>query len=278
MISIITPVYKGERFIESCIKTVIEQNCSNVEHIIMDGGSTDRTVEIIKQYAEQYSHIRWISEKDKGQSDAMNKGIAIAQGEILGILNVDDFYEPNVLNRILEIFTNLPEPSFLVGNCKILGEEDRITTINKPQQLNLLDIVSMKSPFPVNPSSYFYHKSLHQKIGLYEVGEHYVMDVDFILKAIQAANVKYVDETWGNYRMIPGTKTVSSLENGRGIRYIKKIFNKHAKTLPLSQYLQAIFAMMVWSRIKYFSEKPQEILPRLTLRLKNMLFTKTANS
>lgn len=125
MISIVTPVYNGEAFIESCIKVAIAQNCSDIEHIIVDGGSSDRTVEIIKNYARNYPHIRWISEKDKGQSDAMNKGISMAKGDILAILNVDDFYEPNVLNRIVEIFKTLPEPSLLVGNCNILGEGDR---------------------------------------------------------------------------------------------------------------------------------------------------------
>lgn len=74
MISVITPVYNGESFIESCIKIVIEQNCSNVEHIIVDGGSQDGTVDIIRKYADQYAHIPWLSEPDKGQSDAMNIG------------------------------------------------------------------------------------------------------------------------------------------------------------------------------------------------------------
>ena len=104
MISVITPVYNGERFIEACIQVVIDQQCPDVEHIIVDGGSNDQTVDIIKRYAEQYSHIRWLSEKDQGQSDAMNKGIAIAKGEILAILNVDDDYEVNVLTILLTFF------------------------------------------------------------------------------------------------------------------------------------------------------------------------------
>ena len=132
MISIITPVYNGEKFIESCIKVVIEQNCSNAEHIIVDGGSTDGTVRIIKQYAEQYPHIRWVSEPDKGQSDAMNKGIALAKGEILGFLNVDDFYEPNVLNRVLEIFKTLPNPSLLMGKCNFLNDQDKVIWVQQP--------------------------------------------------------------------------------------------------------------------------------------------------
>ena len=124
MISIITPVYNGDRFIEKCINAVINQNCHDVEHIIIDGGSTDRTVDIIKEYADRSSHIRWISEKDRGQSDAMNKGIQMAKGEIICFLNVDDFYEPNVLNQVVELFIKLPDPSFVVGNCNVLNDDD----------------------------------------------------------------------------------------------------------------------------------------------------------
>ena len=80
MISVVTPVYQGRRFIKSCIETVIAQACADAEHIIIDGGSTDGTVEIIELYAERHPHIRWISEKDKGQSDALNKGIGMARG------------------------------------------------------------------------------------------------------------------------------------------------------------------------------------------------------
>ncbi|WP_146007550.1 glycosyltransferase family 2 protein, partial [Fischerella muscicola] len=148
MISVITPVYNGEKFIESCIKVVIEQNCPNVEHIIIDGGSKDGTVEIIKQYAKHYPHIRWISEKDQGQSDAMNKGIAMAKGEIISFLNVDDFYEPNVLNRVLKLFEKLPEPSLVVGNCNIWGDSQELKLINKPKKLKIEYLLSETSPFP----------------------------------------------------------------------------------------------------------------------------------
>lgn len=232
MISVITPVYQGERFIESCIKIVIEQKCPDVEHIIVDGGSTDRTVEIIKQYADKYPHIRWISEKDKGQSDAMNKGIALAKGDIIAILNVDDFYEQNVLNRVLKIFKQLPEPSLLVGNCNVWDDKDKLIFINKPKKLKLANLLlENANPYPVNPSAYFYHTSLHEKVGLYKLEEHYVMDLDFILRAVQVATVKYIDEIWGNFRLIEGTKTFNDLKSGQVIRRKKSIFSNYRKDI-----------------------------------------------
>lgn len=280
MISVITPVYNGERFIESCIKVVIDQACPSAEHIIIDGGSTDRTVEIIKQYAQKYSHIRWISEKDKGQSDAMNKGIAMAKGRILGILNVDDFYEPNVLNHVLEIFKTLPEPSLLVGNCNVWNDEGKLIWVNKPAKLKLNDLLlGIKvNPFPVNPSAYFYHASLHQKIGLYKVDEQYAMDLDFILKAVQVATVKYVDETWGNYRQIEGTKTFIEMRNGQNDRRLESFLKAYQKELPLLQRWQVNIGYEFYKKrdiAKYLVNNPQDALPLLRDKLSAILGSKS---
>lgn len=279
MISIITPVYNGERFIEACIKVVIEQNCTDLEHIIVDGGSTDRTVEIIKQYAHKYPHIRWISEKDKGQSDAMNKGIAMAKGEILTILNVDDYYEPNVLNRVSEIFQTLPDPSLLVGNCNVWNDENQLIFVNKPAKLEFsaLLLAPYINSFPMNPSAYFYHTSLHQKVGLYKVDEHYAMDYDFILKAVQAATAKYVDETWGNYRLIEGTKTRNDEKSGQSVQRLERLLTNYRKQLPLLQRGKIAFIRQFCINFnqfryyldlfKYYCKNPDLILPKIKIKL-----------
>ena len=234
MISIITPVYNGERFIEFCIKNVIAQNCPDIEHIIIDGGSTDKTVKIIEQYAEEYPHIRWISEKDKGQSDAMNKGIGMAKGEILSFLNADDYYQPNVLSRVLDIFKTLPNPSFLVGNCNLWNDEEEMIEINKPKKIHFYDLLLGwdVNPFPANPSAYFYHKSIHEKIGLYDVEDHDAMDLHFLLQTVQVATVKYIDETWGNFRVIKGTKTYNSNQSGETLKRIQTILEIYRQKLP----------------------------------------------
>jgi len=273
MISVITSVLNGEQFIEECINAVIAQNYYELEHIIMDGGSTDQTVKIIKHYSENYPHIRWLSEEDQGQSDALNKGIAIAKGNIIAILNVDDFYEPNVLNRIARIFKQLPEPSLLVGNCNIWDDEAKLKTVNKPAKLNLRDLLlgNWVNPFSVNPSAYFYHTSLHQQIGFYQVDEHYGMDLDFLLRAVQVATVKYVDETWGNYRQIEGTKTFKDIKSGQHHPRKVSILKFYRKDLPLFQRWQLAITYEFyynWERLKFFLlVKPQALLPKLRVVL-----------
>lgn len=279
MISIITPVYNGEKFIESCLQVVIDQKCLEVEHIIVDGGSSDKTVDIIKDKANQYSHIQWISEKDRGQSDALNKGIAMAQGQIIGVLNVDDFYEVNLLNRICEIFQTLPEPSFIVGNCNIYNQEDKLIYINKPTRLRTIYLLLERrinddgiidASFPVNPSAYFYHKSLHQQIGLYKVEDHYLMDLDFLLKAVASSHVKYFNETWGNYRYYPGTKTFDDSARGTSVVRIKQLFNDYIKTLSLMDQWQIWLARnMNFSLLKifYFSKHPERLPESIRQRL-----------
>lgn len=276
MLSVITPVYNGERFIESCIQVVINQACPDVEHIIVDGGSTDRTAEIIKQYAQNYPHIRWISEKDEGQSDAMNKGIAMAKGDIIAILNVDDFYEPNVLNRVIEIFKTLPQPSLLVGNCNVWGNKGKLKYVNKPAKLKLTDLLlgAKINPHPINPSAYFYHISLHNEIGIYKIDEHYAMDLDFLLRAVQVAKVKYVNEILGNYRELDGTKTINDWISGQGPRRAERILKVYRKDVPLFERWQIALTYdfykykdETWQRVKYFANRPQDLLPSLRVKL-----------
>jgi len=137
ILSIITPVFNGIHYIDDCIKNVILQQCPFLEHIIIDGGSTDGTMDVIKRFAEKHDHIRWVSEKDKGQSDAINKGTDMAEGDIIGILNADDFYEPNVLNKIIKYFNSIVSPAIIVGKCNVLNDHDQLLFVSAPSQIGL---------------------------------------------------------------------------------------------------------------------------------------------
>lgn len=209
-LTVITPVFNGARYIEQCLQNVVDQHCREVEHLVMDGASTDGTPEMVAKWAEKYPHIRLISEKDKGQSDAMNKGIALAKGKIISFLNVDDYYEPYVLNRVLEIFKALPEPSFVCGNLNIWNADGSLKHFNKPDRISLVELASNCFEWPYNPSAYFYHKSLHQKTGPYNVDNHYCMDYEFVMEAAKAIELRHVDELWGNFVMVADSKTQSA--------------------------------------------------------------------
>jgi glycosyltransferase involved in cell wall biosynthesis len=227
-ISVITPVYNGERFIGPCLQSVAEQAEPGVEHLIVAGGSSDRTVEILKEFAARPQPIRWLSEKDRGQSDAMNKGIDLARGTVLGFLNADDFYEPGALARARQLFETLPEPALLVGNCNVIDEHGTLLSLNKPDRryYQLLQVWRFK--MPNNPSSYFYHRSLHERVGVYDTADHYAMDYDFLLRAFRAATVVFVDETFGNFRYYAGTKTSDNVERGDIWKDTCRISRKYA--------------------------------------------------
>lgn len=271
-LSIITCVYNGEKYMESCLKNVIFQQCSELEHIIVDGFSQDTTVKIIKNYAEKYNHIRWISEPDKGQSDAMNKGLKMAKGSIIGILNVDDFYEPNVLNEIKKLFQSLPEPSIVVGKCNVWKGADRVAYIYTPRSLKLLDLLTGQKyhPTPVNPSAYFYHRSLHSLVGFYDTNENYAMDFDFLYRAIPRSNVVKINKILGNFRYTSNTKTYQSIILGDGKKLNKNIRRKYIEQLDFIEKNKFYLVYI----INYFDLIKLKTIWKLRRALKKILYTK----
>ncbi len=265
-LSVITPVYNGGKYIENCLLNVVQQECPRVEHIIIDGGSTDGSVDLVRNISSGYPHIRWISEKDRGQSDALNKGIAIARGRILGILNVDDTYEPGVLNRVLGLFEDLPEPAMLVGNCNVWDDNRTLIEINKPKRMRLQELLLGPAlyPYPFNPSAYFYHGSLHDQIGKYDVSDALTMDLDFLLRAVQKAFVQYYDETWGNFYLRSGSKTVMDMNDGLLWQRRDKKLESYRHQLPW--LLRQKVSFLYWfynSRsvrsARYFWMRPEEL-------------------
>ena len=246
-LSIITPVYNSIQFIEACILNVIGQKCKCLEHLIMDAGSTDGTLEIIEKYAKDYPHIKWISEKDKGQSDAMNKGIKLASAEVISFLNVDDGYNPFTLNRIVDIFEANSSLEFITGNCKLFDLEGKLIYINRPQRVKYYHLFSYQEPFPINPAAYFYKKSVHEKTGPYTVVNHSTMDYEFILKACTKTNIIYFNEDWGYAIYHENSKTLQDIEQNQ-------MFVKKLETFK-GEYEKLTFKMKFYSSLyKYYKK------------------------
>jgi len=176
-----------------------------MEHIVVDGGSTDGTIDILKSY----HHLRWISEPDRGQSDAMNKGFSMSTGEIIVNLNTDDFFNTGAFAGVLPLFQRGSD--FVVGRIRIMERNGQYRTAIPQADFGEMLKWWKKDAFCYNPVGYFYKRHVHQAVGGYDTGNHYTMDYDFLLKARKIYNFDLIDQTLGTYRWFPGTKTYETL-------------------------------------------------------------------
>ncbi len=257
-ISVITPVLNAAAHIERCFLSVDQQSYDDFEHIIIDGGSQDGTVDLIKHYASTRPNVTWISKPDRGQSHAMNRGLRLAQGDIIGFLNADDYYEPEILTSVSSEFRDMREPSILFGKCVIWNDRSEIWGVHEPK---LIDIVEWLLPsgdglIPVNPVQYFYSANLHALIGDYDEGEylHYIMDAEFLFRAIQVANHRCINRVFGNFRLISGTKTLVDMQASTADARFLRLKGKYIASLPLRKRL-TYESKRIGRRLTYFRNR-----------------------
>ncbi len=223
ILSVITVVFNNENYIGLAIENFLAQNCDVAELLIIDGASADNTLPVIKQYAAENPCIHWISEKDSGQSEAMNKALKLAKGEYISFLNVDDFYSEGVLNQVVSIISHVNPPAFIVGNCNVWNEKEELVYVNRPRKLKTWHILSGYY-LPVNPTAYFYRRDLHEKIGMFNEENHHNMDIEFLIEASLVTDMNYFSKDWGNFRLLPNTKTVNDQQDGSLIYRKKELF------------------------------------------------------
>jgi len=264
-ISVLTPAFNSERHIARCIESVAHQQFDPVEHIIVDGNSTDRTVALIQEKGKQHQHLRYISESDSGQSQAMNKALKMARGSVVGFLNVDDTYESGVLRRVAALFEDRKALMFAVGNCKVVDPRRRDWFIYRPRSLRFKDFMLGPDLFPVppNPAAYFYKKEIHDTVGYYDENDHLTMDLDFILRSSNAFPFEHFDEFWGTFWLHEQSKTDRLLQDKTIDKNVDQIYKKHFDKLPLSlqkSILRRKFIYRLIARVKnkviQLSKKP----------------------
>ena len=235
-ISIIMPSYNQEEFIERSILSVLNQNYPNLEFIIMDGGSTDNSVQIIKKYEKHIDF--WISEKDNGQSDALNKGIAKATGDLLGWMNSDDTYLPNALLTVGELYKK-EKNEVIFGNTIAINEQDELIDVTYSFPFSYNHMVS--EGFVAVTQSIFWTRNLHSKIPGFDVDLFTNMDLDFYLQLGEAYDIKkwtYVNEFFGAFRRQRNQKTSERfrevmlkdllyVEKKHNIKYLEKNLKKY---------------------------------------------------
>ncbi len=199
-VSVVTPSYNQARFLERTVLSVLNQNYPNFEYIIIDGGSRDGSVDIIRKYEKYLAY--WANEKDKGQSDAINKGFQKSRGEILAWLNSDDTYLPNTLQFVASFFGRHPDVDMLYGRCNIIGKNDEIHQEAKTMPFNLLDYIY--GLFIIPQQTAFWKRDLFFKTGMLNETNHTCMDAELWMDfAKNKANIVYVNKFLANFRLHP---------------------------------------------------------------------------
>jgi glycosyltransferase involved in cell wall biosynthesis len=190
-ISIVTPAYNCEQYIRRCIESVTAQGYTNVEHIVVDGGSTDDTVQILKQYP----HVRWISERDNGEAHALNKGIKMVTGEIVCWLNADDFMNPNSLSPIGEAFAKNPDWELIYGKTNMVSPDGAVLWVKESlPNATIKKLVRWweHATMPHQPSMYF-KKALLDRVGTINEALHFSIDFELWLRCAIETRFHYID-------------------------------------------------------------------------------------
>lgn len=232
-ITIITPSFNQGHFIKETIDSVLKQKYPNLEYWVIDGGSTDDTVKILKSYGKK---IQWVSEKDSGQTHAINKGLARSTGDIIAYLNSDDVFLPNTLFTVAGYFVGHPDAQWLTGDYYIIDEKGtkiQSFVVEYKKLLRMFSSFTLLSiaNYIIQPST-FWRADVVKKIGTFNQKLRYCMDFDYWMRLYQRYPLHVVDTPFSLFRIHAASKG--------GSQYIKQFAEEHdvvQKYMPSSLVL-----------------------------------------
>jgi glycosyltransferase involved in cell wall biosynthesis len=231
LVSIITVVYNGEKYIENTIESILNQTYKNIEYIIIDGGSVDSTVSIIKKYQNRLAY--WVSERDNGISDAFNKGIMRASGEIIGIINSDDWYENHTVEEVVK---NIKDFDIVYGDLQLWKDKEKDFLVKGDHHF-------LTREMTVNHPTVFVRKECYSKLGLFDTRYELAMDYDLMLRfAVNKCRFTYLPEVLSNMRW-EGLSDINWLTGCRETLRIKNKYLPKRKILNHLYFYKHVFAI-----------------------------------
>lgn len=206
-ISIVTPNYNYGRFLEETIRSVLLQGYPNLEYIVIDGGSTDNSVEIIKKYEKWITY--WVSEQDGGQSQAINKGWKMATGDILAYLCSDDLYEQHAFQRIGKLFVKNSNCNVCFGHCLLIDEPGHIRGFYEGKEQSFIQRLQYWKGWNIPQPTVFLRHHVLKKIDLLNESLNYGMDYDLLIRVCDKFKLHHLDYVLARYRIHSASKTGS---------------------------------------------------------------------
>ncbi len=208
-ISIVTTSFNQARFLDEALESVRQQNYSEIEHIVVDGASHDGTVELLqKKSGVAWRHLRWISESDRGQSDAMNKGLQMATGDVIGWLNSDDRYRSGCLETIARAMQQNPDVDILYGDYTFMNENGEIQRVRREIEFNKL-VLFYHHVLHIPTTSSFFRRRIFSEGNFLDESLHYAMDHDFYMRlAMRGYRFQHVSALLADFRLHPASKSV----------------------------------------------------------------------
>ncbi len=211
LVSIITPSFNQARYLEDTIRSVLDQDYPCLEYFVIDGDSTDGSVDIIRKYADKLTW--WVSEKDSGQAEAINKGLVRAQGEIVAWLNSDDTYLPGAISAAVKVFLDNPDVVLVYGNMLAIDEHGQTVNLLGYNQLTLEDLLCFQI---IGQPAVFFRREALEQAGNLDITYHCFLDHHLWLRIALQGDILHVDETWAAARYHPEAKNrAKAAEFGR---------------------------------------------------------------
>jgi glycosyltransferase involved in cell wall biosynthesis len=207
LVSIVTPSYNQVDYVEETICSVLEQDYPHIEYMVVDGGSSDGSVEIIRKYADRLAW--WVSEPDDGQSDAINKGFRRAKGEIIAWLNSDDIYLPGTIKKAVDALQSDPSLAFVYADLRSINARGEHVNTIRYRQFTLEDLLAFHI---IGQPTVFMRRSFLDQVGLLDTSYDYLMDHHLWLRMAAKAPFRYVPQEWAAARIHPLAKNVSGVE------------------------------------------------------------------
>ena len=195
LVSIVTPSFNQAHYLEATIQSVLSQDETHLEYIVIDGASTDGSVEIIKNYEKRLAY--WVSEKDGGQAEAINKGFKRAKGEILAWLNSDDYYLPDTIPAVMKIFEELPDVVMVYGDMLAVDEYGQPINVFRYKQLSLEDLLCFQI---IGQPSVFFRRAALENAGMLDTTFHFLLDHHLWIRIAQQGRILHVNQTWAAAR------------------------------------------------------------------------------